>query len=227
MQRIAGMDYLDKFEISGRANITIYNMDCMAYLRECQDKQFDLAIVDPPYNLQCFTKPRSPKDTRFKSIGNKLQWNNNKPDESYFQKLFNASANQIIWGANNFELPITEYFCVWDKEQTVDNFSSAEYAWVSLGLKMPAKVFRYSIHKNNRNKCKFHPTQKPVDLYKWLLDKYAKDGQLILDTHLGSGSIAIACWDLGFDLVACELDTDYFHAACERLSNHTKQGQLF
>ena len=107
--------------------------------------------------------------------------------------------------------------------QTVDNFASAEYAWVSMGLKKPAKVFEYSIHKHNSDGGKIHPTQKPVKLYDWLLMNYAKEGDLILDTHMGSGSIAIACHYAKCPLVACELDPDYYQAACGRIENETRQ----
>jgi site-specific DNA-methyltransferase (adenine-specific) len=123
-------------------------------------------------------------------------------------------------------LETSEYFLIWNKMQTVDNFASAEYAWVSMGLKTPAKVFDYGIHKHNHTD-KIHPTQKPIDLYKFILDKYAKQGDKILDTHLGSGSIAIACHDYGFDLTACELDKEYFDKAMQRIKNHTNQQKLF
>ena len=156
-------------------------------------------------------------------------WNNEKPPPEYYIELFRISKSQIIWGANNFTLPNTEYFIIWDKQQSVDNFASAEYAWTN--CKMPAKVFRYSIHRvmSDRKAVggKIHPTQKPVQLYKWLLQNYAKEGDKILDTHLGSGSIVIACWDLCFDLTGYEIDVDYYKAAMARLERHKDQGQLF
>ena len=123
-------------------------------------------------------------------------------------------------------MPTSEYFLIWNKKQTVDNFATAEYAWVSMGLKTPAKIFDYGIHKHNHTD-KIHPTQKPVALYKWLLDKYAKENDKILDTHLGSGSIAIACHDYGFELTACELDKEYYDKAIQRIKNHTNQTKLF
>jgi len=123
-------------------------------------------------------------------------------------------------------MPESEYFLIWNKYQTVDNFASAEYAWTN--CKQPAKVFNYSIHQHNIDKGRIiHPTQKPVALYRWILEKYAKLGFKILDTHLGSGSIAIACHDLGFDLTACELDEDYFKAAAERITFHQNQLTIF
>ena len=205
----------------------ITNEDNMELMARYPDKYFDLAIVDPPYGIERFKKPSG--KTRFKSSklmqDEGLTWDN-KPTQKYWDELFRVSKNQIVWGANNFLMPPSEYFLIWNKQQTVDNFASAEYAWVSMGLKTPAKIFNYGIHKHNHTD-KIHPTQKPIDLYKFILDKYAKQGDKILDTHLGSGSIAIACHDLGFDLTACELDTDYFNAAMKRIADHKKQIKLF
>ena len=207
--------------------ITITNEDNMALMARYPDNYFDLAIVDPPYGIERFKKPSG--TTRFKSSKlmqeEGLTWDN-KPKDEYFDELFRVSKNQIIWGANNFILPPSEYFLVWNKKQTVDNFASAEYAWVSMGLKTPAKIFDYGIHKHNHTD-KIHPTQKPVDLYKFCLDKYAKQGDKILDTHLGSGSIAIACHDFGYELTCCELDVDYYNKAIERIKNHVSQLKLF
>ena len=150
-----------------------------------------------------------------------LNWDK-KPTKEYWDELFRVSKNQIVWGANNFKMPPSEYFCIWNKKQTVDNFASCEYAYVSMGLKKPAKIFDFGIHKHN-HVTKIHPTQKPIKLYEWLLMNYAKEGDKILDTHLGSGSIAIACHNLGYDLTACELDKDYFESAIKRINNHTAQ----
>lgn len=201
----------------------------MALMARYEDKHFDLAIVDPPYGIARFGN-RVELSNRICKEAKINNWDT-KPTELYFSELFRISKNQIIWGANNFVLPPTEYFCIWNKKQSVENFASAEYAWVSIGLKKPAQVFEYSIHKTMSDRKheggKIHPTQKPVALYKWLLDKYAKPGDKILDTHLGSGSIAIACHDYGFDLTACELDTEYFNKAMDRINNYTKQQKLF
>lgn len=208
--------------------INLYNEDCLQALRRMDTDQYDLAIVDPPYGIKRFEKPVG-NDKRFNSSKmfqtEGLLWDK-KPSEEYFTELLRVSKNQIIWGANNFCLPATEYFCIWDKKQTVNNFASAEYAWVSMGLKKPAKIFEFSIHKHNQTN-KIHPTQKPVELYKWILQTYAKEGDTILDTHLGSGSIAIACHDMGFSLDGYELDTDYFEAAKQRLEKHQQQLKLF
>lgn len=205
--------------------LTITNEDCMELMARYPDKHFDLAIVDPPYNIA--SQQKRGVGSRIDKTGKMNTWNNKVPDEVYFNDLFRVSKNQIIWGANNYILPPTEYFCIWNKRQTVDNFASAEYAWVSPGLKMPAKVFDLSIHQHNSQIDRIHPTQKPVALYKWLLDKYAKEGHKILDTHLGSGSIAIACHDYGFDLTAAELDRDYYNAAMKRINQHISQISLF
>jgi site-specific DNA-methyltransferase (adenine-specific) len=207
------------------ANIEITNEDNMLLMTRYPDNYFDLAIVDPPYGLERLQKGSLRLGGIKGNYKEKLNWDK-KPNEEYFEQLFRVSKNQIIWGANNFILPPTEYFCIWDKKQTVDNFATAEYAWISMGLKKPAKIFTYSIHKHNQID-KIHPTQKPVALYKWLLDKYAKKGDKILDTHLGSGSIAISCHDYGYDLTACELDKEYYEKALDRLKKHQMQQKLF
>jgi site-specific DNA-methyltransferase (adenine-specific) len=205
----------------------VHLIDNMEFMKVIPDKYYDLAIVDPPYGIERFKKPSG--TTRFNSSKmmqeDGLLWDK-KPSSDFFEELFRISNNQIIWGANNFQLPPTEYFCIWDKQQTVDNFASAEYAWVSMGLKKPAKVFRYSIHKHNHTD-KIHPTQKPVALYKWLLKNYAKPGDKIFDSHVGSGSSRIACHDMGFDFEGCEIDKDYWEAQEKRYQQHAMQGDLF
>lgn len=210
-----------------RAEINLYNDDCLQAMKAMQDKQFDLAIVDPPYGIERFKKPSG--TTRFKSSElmqkEGLTWDK-KPTQEYWDELWRVSKNQIVWGGNNFSLPETEYFLIWDKQQTVDNFAGAEYAWVSMGLKKPAKIYKYGIHKHNHTD-KIHPTQKPVDLYKYILQNYASDGDLILDTHLGSGSIAVACWDMKFDLTAYEIDKEYYDKACKRFDLHSRQMALW
>jgi len=207
--------------------LTITCEDNMELMSRYPDNYFDLAVVDPPYGIERFKKPSG--TTRFKSSKlmqeEGLTWDN-KPKAEYWNELFRVSKNQIIWGANNFTLPPSEYFLVWNKKQTVDNFAGAEYAWVSMGLKTPAKIYDYGIHKHNHTD-KIHPTQKPIDLYRYILDKYAKSGDKILDTHLGSGSIAIACHDYKYELTACELDPEYFEKAKQRIINHVAQQSLF
>jgi site-specific DNA-methyltransferase (adenine-specific) len=209
-------------------SIELLHADCMDYMRDQPDNAFELAIVDPPYNLARFKNGLREGDRiAGNQTGSSNLWNNNEPTPEYFNELFRVSLNQVIWGANNFILPPTEYFCIWNKKQTVDNFATAEYAWVSMGLKKPAKMFDYGIHQHNADKGKIHPTQKPVKLYDWLLANYAKEGDRILDTHLGSGSSAIAAHYGEFDFVGMELDADYYKAACERFDRETAQVDMF
>ena len=205
--------------------IKLYNCDCMEYMKDIPDKYYDLCIVDPPYGIERFQKGSLRFDKKGK-YSNGIKWDK-IPSNLYFTELFRISKNQIIWGANNFILPPTEHFCIWSKHQTVDNFSSAEYAWVSMGLKIPAKVFDYSIHQHNQNKISDHPTEKPVKLYEWLLKNYAKPTDKILDTHFGSCSIGIACHNFGCSLDACEIDEEYFEGAYKRLRMHVRQLDLF
>jgi site-specific DNA-methyltransferase (adenine-specific) len=214
-------------EIYKSGKITLINGDCMDYMRDLPDKAFDLAIVDPPYNLARFKNGIGKNDRHTVKTKKSAIWNNNAPTDEYWEYLFRASKNQIVWGANNFIMPPSEYFCVWNKKQTVDNFASAEYAWVSMGLKSPAKIFEYSIHQHNSDGGKIHPTQKPVKLYQWLLANYAKPGQRILDTHLGSGSSAIAAHYAGHEFVGVELDADYYYASVERFQRETAQIDIF
>jgi site-specific DNA-methyltransferase (adenine-specific) len=203
----------------------VFLMDCMEGMKQYPDKYFDLAIVDPPYGIKRFQKPSG--TTRFNSSKmmqeDGLLWDI-KPQADYFLALDRVSKYQIVWGANNFTLPESEYFLIWDKEQTVDNFACAEYAWTN--VKKPARIFRYSIHKHNQID-KIHPTQKPVDLYRWLLQNYAKPGDKILDTHLGSQSSRIAAHDMGFDFTGYEIDPDYFAAGNKRFEDYKKQLKLF
>ena len=196
--------------------MTITNEDNMELMARYPDNYFDLAIVDPPYGIGISSNPVRQKHT-------KKKWDNQIPLETYFDELFRVSKNQIIWGGNYFDLPSTQGFFIWDKKQPHDfSLAMCEYAWSS--IQKPAKMWSLSIHKEQN---KIHPTQKPVELYKWLLENNAKEGDKILDTHLGSGSIAIACHDYGFDLTACELDKEYFDKAMTRINNHVAQQKLF
>ena len=201
--------------------ITITNEDNMELMARYPDNYFDLAIVDPPYGIERFKKGGS----HINKHGNENKiWNNEKPTNEYFNELFRVSKFQIIWGANNFILPTSEYFVIWQKGNALDfSFAMVEQAWTN--VKKPAKLFKH-LHVQN-NELRIHPTQKPAALYKWILDNYAKEDFKILDTHLGSGSIAIACHDYGFDLTACELDKEYFDKAIERIKNHVSQQKLF
>jgi site-specific DNA-methyltransferase (adenine-specific) len=206
-----------------------FNVDCLEFMAGVADKFYDLAIVDPPYGIERFknvTTTPSSKDVHAKRFQRMETVNNHKPSDEYWSELFRVSKNQIVWGANNFKLPPSEYFLCWNKQQAMPNFATLEYAWVSMGLKKPAKLFTYSIHKHNQVD-KVHPTQKPIKLYEWLLMNYAKEGDKILDTHGGSQSSRIACFNLGFELDILELDKDYFDQANKRFEQHKKQLTLF
>ena len=208
---------------------TVYLMDCIEGMKQFPDKIFDLAVVDPPYGIERFknvTTTPSSKDVHAKRFQRMETVNNNKPSNEYWSELFRVSKNQIVWGANNFELPPSEYFLCWNKEQAMPNFATLEYAWVSMGLKKPAKLFTYSIHKHNQVD-KVHPTQKPIPLYDWILMHYAKEGNLILDTHLGSQSSRIAANKAGLDFVGFEIDREYFDNGNKRFKNFVSQGVLF
>ena len=205
--------------------INLYNKDCMEAMKDMADNQYDLAIVDPPYGLERFKASDGGNSKKIKSFGDKNKnWNNIKPNKEFFNELFRVSKYQIIWGSNNFVLPTSEYFIIWQKSNALDfSFAMVEQAWTN--VKKPAKLF-VNLHVHNKDK-RIHPTQKPVKLYEWLLMNYAKKGYKILDTHLGSGSIAIACHNLGYDLTACELDTEYYEKAMKRISDHKKQIRMF
>lgn len=200
------------------SEITIYNEDCLPAMRRMKDNEFDLAIVDPPYRDENQPTKDMRRNGSMKSIIG-------RPPKEYWRELFRISRNQIIWGANNFELPQWKGFVVWKKKTIGITFtmSMCEIASLSEGLSTTSKWIEIA----PQNPDRFHPTQKPVKLYKWLLANYAKIGDKILDTHLGSGSIAIACWDLGFDLIGYEIDKDYYDAAMKRLNNHKAQLTIF
>jgi len=214
-------------------SITLHNGDCMEALRAMPDNAFELAIVDPPYGIG----ESGGKDSRNRfnctSYENK-EWDTSAPNALYFDELRRVSRNQIIWGANHFidSLPFncsSPCWVVWDKETGGSDFADCELAWTSFKTAVRMFKFRWSgmLQGDMKNKeARIHPTQKPVALYKWLLANYAKEGDRILDTHLGSGSIAIACHDARFDLVGYELDKDYYEAACARLKKHQAQGQF-
>jgi site-specific DNA-methyltransferase (adenine-specific) len=199
--------------------ITITNEDNMQLMARYPDNYFDLAIVYPPYGISVNKMNMGNRKT-IKPTDK--DWDDSTPDDSYFQELFRVSKNQIIWGGNYFKLPPSQYFAIWDKGESMygRDFAECEFAWVNKG---GTRIYKKSPNQLDR----IHPTQKPVSLYKWLLDKYAKQGDKILDTHLGSGSIAIACHDYGFELTACELDAEYYEKAIQRIKNHTNQTNLF
>ena len=198
--------------------IEITNEDNLELMARYPDKYFDLAIVDPPYGLERFKANDGGNSKKITTFGDKdKNWNNIKPTAEYWNELFRVSKNQIVWGGNNFELPTSEYFIIWDKGQMMPSFARCEMAWTN--CKVPAKIYA----KRSQDLNRIHPTQKPVALYEWLLTNYAKKGQRILDTHLGSGSSAIAAHYFGVDFVGCELDKEYFEAAKARFDMATKQ----
>ena len=202
------------------ASIELKHADCMEILRQTPDNYYDISIVDPPYGIGM-----DGGNVGYKGNNNfkKKNWDSNIPPKEYFDELFRVSKNQIIWGGNYFYLPPTRCFLVWDKGDGFYNrtYAECELAWTSFD-KNTVKYKRDPLARGDY-KGRIHPTQKPVELYKWLLKNYAKEGDNILDTHLGSGSIAIACYYMGFDLVGCEIDKDYYDSACKRFKEQTAQ----
>lgn len=223
-----------------RSKIELHNVDCLPFMKQCEDKQFDLAIVDPPYGINAdenaYKNGINCKVNGFKEH-KKGGWDNAIPTKEYFEELFRISKHQIIWGGNYF----TEYlkpmmsWIIWDKMQHNFSFADGEMAWNSFGTKM--KIMQYArgnesgfapkIKAGFKYGLNIHPTQKPIYLYEWCLTNFAEKGQKIFDSHLGSGSIAIACDKLGFDLVATEIDKDYFDKANKRLDLARRQQTLF
>tara|TARA_R100000808_G_scaffold10892_1_gene28539 strand:- start:271 stop:849 length:579 start_codon:yes stop_codon:yes gene_type:complete len=192
----------------------------MNVMKDYDNNHFDLAIVDPPYNLDKSSMQGSGKLKSRVLNQSDTSWDI-APTKEYFDELFRVSKNQIIWGGNYFDLPPTRGIICWDKVQPFPNFSAWEMAWTSFDC--VARMFKY----DNRRGGKIHPTQKPIELYRWLLSKYAKEGQKILDTHLGSGSIAIACHYYGVELLGIEIDKDYYKEAKKRINQLTRQETLF
>ena len=218
-------------EATGRT-IEIYNEDCMPALVKMQENEYELAIVDPPYGIGDFRTKQS------KNHHKNIKWNNAIPNETYFNEINRVSKNRIIWGVNYYAKYINDVGRIvhdktgGGKRRQANGLSDCDIASHSFGVNM--KICHYVSIGNCignvidwDNKLRWHPCQKPFSLYEWLLKNYAKENDRILDTHLGSGSIAIACWEMGFDLVGYELDTDYFEATCKRLDEHFRQGVLF
>ena len=205
--------------------INLHNKDCMEALEKMQDNQFDLAIVDPPYGLGISGQKENKKGKKSdRKFHKEKEWDNEIPSKEYFTQLQRVSNNQIIWGANYFVEHLTKGtkgWIVWDKKQYGLTMSDCELAYSS--FQKPTRVFLQNRVILQQEGNTIHPTQKPVKLYEWLLMNYAKEGDKILDTHLGSGSIAIACHNLGFDLEGYELDKEYFEAANKRLKQQQSQ----
>jgi site-specific DNA-methyltransferase (adenine-specific) len=223
--------------------INLNNCDNMEFMKGIPDKYYDLAIVDPPYGIGADKAQNKAAEQRLKANGKSksgrgwkqykdTEWDNAIPSKEYFIELFRVSKAQIIWGGNYFPFiwQFSNSFIIWNKMQRDFSLADGELAWFS-NTEKAMRTFDFSrggaLANNNNNGGRLHPTQKPVQLYKWLLKNYAKEGDKILDTHGGSMSIAIACHDLGFDLDLCELDKDYFDAGVKRFEQHKKQLKLF
>jgi site-specific DNA-methyltransferase (adenine-specific) len=218
--------------------LQITNEDNMELMARYEDNHFDLAIVDPPYGINHSQIAGKQSGSKYGNAAAKKRdyqikdWDSEIPNEQYFDELFRVSKNQIIWGANymTMYLPPSMGWIFWDKDNGDNGFSDGELAFTSFkkGLRKIKVTWNGMLQYDMKNKeDRFHPTQKPIRLYEWLLMNYAKEGDKILDTHLGSGSIAIACHNLGFDLTACELDKDYYEAALKRIEQHQSQQRLF
>lgn len=209
-------------EIENRA----YNIDCMKYMRSIPDKYFDLAVVDPPYGINRF---RNGETSRLRKYGSLKSVNDEVPKKEYFSELVRVSANQIIWGFNHLSsiLPPCAQFIFWYKHQTVPSYADGELAWTSFpGVAKCVDLPFHGAVGADKDK-RIHPTQKPVALYRWIYQHYAKPGYKILDTHLGSGSSRIAAYDAGLDFVGCEIDETYFRLQEERFAAHAAQMNLF
>lgn len=202
--------------------LNITNECNMQLMARYEDKHFDLAIVDPPYGIGDKKLTQGGTWAKKYKTGD-AAWDI-APNLEYFNELFRVSKNQIIWGANYFSLPPSRCFIIWDKIAHLPTMADCEYAWVSIDHN--AKICKV-LRATQSDECRIHICQKPVKLYKYLLDTFAKPNDKILDTHLGSGSIAIACHDYNFDLTACELDKEYYDKAMQRINNHINQTKLF
>ena len=201
----------------------LYNMDCMEGMKEFPDKYFELAIVDPPYGIN-FAKTHTGKGW---VVRESKEWDNSIPNKEYFEELQRVSKNQIIWGGNYFteHLKPSMGWIFWDKGQRDFSLADGELAWTSFNKAL--RVFDFSRAKLNQTRAGFHPTEKPVALYKWLLKNYAKQGDKILDTHVGSASSLIACYQMNFDYIGFEIDKEYFEKAQKRMADEMAQISLF
>lgn len=214
--------------------INIFNRDCMDAMKEMDDNAFDLAIVDPPYGINMassFSQNGNNKCKNWKNYEMK-NWDCMTPNQKYFDELFRVSKNQIIWGGNYFIDKIKRPsmgWIVWNKGQRNFTLADGEIAWTS--FQRAIRIFDMprptALEENRKTGGMFHPTKKPVRLYQWILEKYAKPNWKILDTHIGSGSIGIACHDLGFDLTGFEIDSDYYNDCMKRLNEHQRQLKLW
>lgn len=210
------------------ATSEVFLLDNMQYMAGIPDKWFELAVVDPPYGINFASeKERKPTKTRSAQFKFKCKdWDSTPPPKEYFEELFRISKNQIIWGGNYFldNLPSTSCVIIWDKKNPEGmRFSDGEMAWCSFdsGLRIFRSLRTYMIEKQ------IHPNHKPIKLYKWILSNYAKPGDKIFDSHMGSQSSRIAAYEMGFDYCGCELDPDYFRDGNKRFENYKSQQKLF
>lgn len=215
----------------------VFNIDCMELMARYPDKHFDLAMVDPPYGIGIhkmnYTQSLNGGVAKRRDYSSVTDWDANVPNPEYFAELKRVSKNQIIWGGNYFDLPLTKSWIVWDKRTEAkysNDFADGELAWTSFDI--PLKIFRWlwsgMMQQNMKNKQeRIHPTEKPVALYDWIFKNYATEGQTILDTHLGSGSSRIAAYKNKLNFVGCEIDKEYFEASDKRFKEFTAQLTLF
>jgi len=215
----------------------VYLEDCVTALKRYADNHFDLAIVDPPYGIGASEMQMGNNSKKKWNKGK--NWDNETPTNEYWNELFRVSKNQIVWGGNYFDLPLTKSWTIWDKNNGESGFADGEMAWNSFNKPLKIKKIHWCGSASNWEDTsgKIHPTQKPLALYDWLLKEFAEEGDLILDTHLGSGSSRISAYKAGLDFTACELDTEYFNAQDARFKEFvskyapadiepmTKQGQ--
>ena len=213
--------------------INITNEDNMQLMARYEDNYFDLAIVDPPYGISYARGKNGWGVNKNRPKLDDVKWDKKTPNKEYFIELQRVSKNQIICGGNYFtdKIPVSKCWIVWNKINNTDNksvFADAELLWTSFKKVVKMYTLRtMGFISDTKDNKRIHPTQKPTELYEWLLINYAKEGDKILDTHLGSGSIAIACHNLGYDLTACELDKDYYEAAIKRINEHKQQLRMF
>jgi site-specific DNA-methyltransferase (adenine-specific) len=218
-------------------NILMIHGDCMDVMKHIHDKEVELSCVDPPYGIgedsdkisEYNSKPCESWTSRKPKKYDKKEWDDKPPSQEYFNELIRVSKKQIIWGGNYFtdKLPVSGGWIVWDKMVVMPTFSDGELAWCSDGNSLKFARFLWAGYRKCEETERFHPTQKPVALYKWLISRYAKHGELILDTHGGSGSIVIACHDLGHPIIWVEKDADYYRDAVARYKTHASQAVLF
>ena len=214
---------------------TVHLIDNMEFMKGIPDKYYELAIVDPPYGIgECGERSSRPRFHRWANAKAKIyikkDWDKEPPEQSFFDELIRISKNQIIWGANHFisRIPYdSSCWIVWDKDNGNSDFADCELAWTSFNSAVRKFKWLWNGFQKQKPEYRIHPTQKPVSLYKFILKNYAKPNDKIFDSHVGSGSSRIACYDMGFDFEGCEIDLDYWKAQEERFEQHTMQGDLF